>query len=147
MGETRFWESRPLASLAPVEWESLCDGCGKCCVIRFQDEDTGEIRSTDVACRYLDLDTVRCTCYSARQQKVPECLVVTPENAEENWLPPSCAYHLLATGGELPEWHRLLCGDSQTIHDVGESILGRVVSEEGVHPEEIEYRVQDSDDD
>jgi len=142
----RFWINRPLTELSPDEWESLCDGCGKCCVLRFQDEDTGEIRSTDVACRYLDLDRIECTCYSERQQKVPECLVVTPANAGEGWLPPSCAYHLLATGKSLPEWHHLVCGDRQTIHDIGESVYNKVVSEDGVHPDEIEYRIQEPDD-
>lgn len=141
----RFWETKPLDQLSSQEWESLCDGCGKCCVLRFQDEDTGEIRTTDVVCRYLDLDRIECTCYSERQQKVPECLVVTPANAGEDWLPPSCAYHLLATGKSLPEWHHLLCGDRQTIHDIGESVYDKVVSEDGVHPDEIEYRIQEPD--
>lgn len=140
-----FWKSKSLSDLSKSEWESICDGCGKCCVMRFQDEESGEIRATDVVCRYLDLDSVQCNCYGDRQQHVPECLVVTPDNAGEAWLPPSCAYQLLATGKSLPEWHHLVCGDRQTIHDVGESVYGQVISEEGIHPDEIEARILDPD--
>ena len=141
-----FWKNRKLTEFSAAEWESLCDGCGKCCVIRFQDEDTDEIRSTDVACRFLDLENIRCTCYENRQSMMPECMVVTPRNAHESWLPPTCAYHLLSQGRPLPEWHHLVCGDRNAIHEIGESVYERVISEESIHPDEIEDRIRFEDD-
>lgn len=140
----RFWELKPLNEMSKDEWESLCDGCGQCCVLRFQDEDTDEIYVTDVVCSQLDLDKIQCNCYADRQKHVPECMVVTPENAGQNWLPPSCAYRLLATGESLPQWHHLESGDRSTVHDSGASVLGSVISEESVHPDEIEQRIQDT---
>lgn len=140
----RFWELKALDEMSESEWESLCDGCGHCCVLRFQDEDTDEIFVTDVVCRLLDLDRIQCTCYAKRQSKVPECMVVTPENAGQNWLPPTCAYRLLAEGKPLPEWHHLVSGDRTTVHAAGASVLGSVISEESVHPDEIEERIQDN---
>lgn len=143
--EKPFWETRSLHEFSKSEWESLCDGCGQCCVIRFQDEDTDEIRSTDVVCRFLGMESIQCTCYENRQTQMPECMVVTPENAHESWLPPTCAYHLLSKGEPLPEWHHLISGDRNTVHDVGVSVIGKVISEEGIHPSEIEERIQFDD--
>jgi len=137
-----FWENRKLTDFSAAEWESLCDGCGKCCVIRFQDEDTDEILNTDVVCRFLDLENIRCTCYEKRQTMMPECMVVTPQNAHEAWLPPTCAYHLLSQGKPLSPWHHLVSGDRNTVHEVGASVYARVISEEGIHPDEIEDRIQ-----
>ena len=104
-----------------------------------------EIFVTDVVCHQLDLDRVQCSCYSERQRRVPECLVVTPENAGQSWLPPTCAYRLLAEGKPLPDWHPLVSGDRNTVHEVGASVRGRVVSEAGIHPDEIEQRIIDND--
>jgi len=140
-----YWETKDLHEFSKREWESLCDGCGKCCVIRFQDEDTDEIRSTDVACRFLDLENIHCTCYQERQSRMPECMIVTPDNAHEAWLPTTCAYHLLSQGKPLPEWHHLISNDRRAIHDVDESVYGKVISEEGIHPDEIEDRIQFDD--
>jgi uncharacterized cysteine cluster protein YcgN (CxxCxxCC family) len=140
-----FWKDRKLTDFSASEWESLCDGCGKCCVIRYQDEDTEEILNTDVVCRFLDLETVRCTCYQERQTFMPECMIVTPQNAHESWLPPTCAYHLLSKGEPLPEWHHLVSGDRNTIHEIGESVFGSVISEEYIHPDEIEDRIRFED--
>ena len=136
-----FWKNKKLKEFSTTEWESLCDGCGKCCVIRFQDEDTEEILDTDVVCRFLDMEKVQCTCYEQRQTFMPECMVVTPENAHESWLPPTCAYHLLSKGESLPDWHHLVSGDRNTIHEAGMSVFGKVISEEGIHPDEIEDRI------
>lgn len=136
-----FWKDRKLTDFSASEWESLCDGCGKCCVIRYQDEDTEEILNTDVVCRFLDLETIRCTCYQERQICMPECMVVTPENAHESWLPSTCAYHLLSKGEPLPEWHYLVSGDRNTIHQAGVSVFKKVISEESIHPDEIEDRI------
>jgi len=145
--EKAFWEIKSLDEMSPAEWESLCDGCGHCCVLRFQDEDTNEIFVTDVVCHQLDLEKIQCNCYANRQQKVPECMVVTPKNAAESWLPPTCSYRLLAEGKELPSWHHLVCGDREAVHKSGASVFGRVISEEGVHPDEIEHRILSNDDD
>jgi len=138
-----FWKHKSLNEMTDNEWESLCDGCGHCCVLRFQDEDTDEIYITDVVCGQLDLDCIQCNCYDTRQKIVPECLVVTPENAGQSWLPPTCAYRLLAEGMPLPEWHHLISGDRDSVHRAGASVLGRVISEESVHPDEIEDRIID----
>jgi len=138
-----FWKHKSLGEMSDSEWESLCDGCGHCCVLRFQDDSTEEIFVTDVVCRQLDLGRIQCNCYADRQRKVPECLVVTPGNAGQSWLPPTCAYRLLAEGKSLPDWHHLVSGDRNTVHTSGASVLGRVISEEGVHPDEIEERILD----
>jgi len=140
-----FWKLKSLGEMDETEWESLCDGCGHCCVLRFQDEDTDEIFVTDVVCHQLDLDRIQCNCYTNRQEKVPECLVVTPENAGQSWLPPTCAYRLVAEGKPLPAWHHLVSGDRNAIHEAGASVLGRVISEEGIHPDEIEERILDNE--
>jgi len=140
-----FWEQKSLGEMDEAEWESLCDGCGHCCVLRFQDEDTDEIFVTDVVCHQLDLDQIQCSCYTDRQVKVPECLVVTPENAGQSWLPPTCAYRLIAEGKPLPAWHHLVSGDRNAVHEAGASVFGRVISEEGIHPDEIEERIIESE--
>ena len=142
---TEFWKQKTLGEMSEAEWESLCDGCGHCCVLRFQDEDTDEIFVTDVVCHQLDLDRIQCNCYADRQEKVPECMVVTPGNASQDWLPPTCAYRLIAEGKPLPAWHHLVSGDRSSVHQAGASVLGRVISEEGIHPDEIEERILDNE--
>lgn len=139
--EEAFWQVRSLAEMSPEELESVCDGCGWCCVHRLQDEDTQEIWTTDVVCRYLDLETIQCTCYHDRPAHVPECLVVTPEVAQAEWLPETCAYRLLARGQDLPEWHHLITNDRNSVHDAGASVKGRVISEESVHPDSLAERI------
>lgn len=125
----RFWE-RPLETLNRREWEALCDGCGKCCLHKVEDADTGEIYHTNVACKLLDLTTARCTNYVNRRAFVPDCLRLTIRNAGSlEWLPDTCAYRLRAEGEPLPEWHYLLTGDRDTVHAAGASIVGRAVSE------------------
>jgi uncharacterized cysteine cluster protein YcgN (CxxCxxCC family) len=125
----RFWE-RPLETLNRREWEALCDGCGKCCLHKVEDADTGEIYHTNVACKLLDLTTARCTNYVNRRAFVPDCLRLTIRNAGSlEWLPDTCAYRLRAEGEPLPEWHYLLTGDRHTVHAAGASIVGRAVSE------------------
>jgi len=143
--QKEFWKQKSLGEMDEAEWESLCDGCGHCCVLRFQDEDTDEIFVTDVVCHQLDLDRIQCSCYTDRQIMVPECLVVTPENAGQSWLPPTCAYRLVAEGKPLPAWHHLVSGDRNAVHEAGASVMGRVISEEGIHPDEIEERILDNE--
>src|SRR4051812_7503617 len=113
-----------------AEWESLCDGCGLCCLIRFEDEDTGEITPTRVACKLFDADICRCTDYAGRKRHVPDCIKLTPHNIDElMWMPRSCAYRRLHEGKSLPEWHPLITGDPESTHKAGVSIRGQTVSE------------------
>jgi hypothetical protein len=124
-----FWE-RPLASLSRDEWEALCDGCGKCCLHKVEDADSGRIWPTNVACKLLDLKTARCSDYRNRRKFVPDCLRLTPALAEElEWLPETCAYRLRAHGEPLPHWHYLLCGDREAVHWAGASVVGKAISE------------------
>ncbi|MFY9656524.1 MAG: YcgN family cysteine cluster protein [Methylocystis sp.] len=126
----RFWE-KPLASLTPSEWERLCDGCGRCCLVKLEDEDSGEIHHTGVACRLLDHHSCRCSRYRGRKRLVPECVRLTPARlAGISWLPPSCSYRLRLEGKPLPSWHHLLTGDPESIHNVGMSVRGRVEASE-----------------
>lgn len=126
---TPFWE-RPLDTLDRAEWEALCDGCGQCCLHKVEDEDTGAVYPTNVACKLLDLQTARCSDYANRRKFVPDCLQLTPEvAASATWLPETCAYRRRAEGLPLPEWHYLLSGDREAVHRAGVSIRGKVVSE------------------
>lgn len=136
----RFWETIPLAKMTATEWEALCDGCARCCVIKLEDEDTAELHYTDVACRYLDCERCRCTAYAERSEKVPDCLQVTPAflSQRARWLPESCAYRQLHEGRPLEPWHPLLSGTTQTVIDAGISMRGELVSEVLVHPDDIE---------
>lgn len=122
---------KPLKSMSPEEWESLCDGCGLCCQIRVEDEDTGEIALSNVSCKYLCLESHRCTDYINRQKNVKDCVKVTPENVHElNWLPHTCGYRLAWMGMDLPNWHHLVCGDKNRVHTDGPSMKGVIISEE-----------------
>jgi uncharacterized cysteine cluster protein YcgN (CxxCxxCC family) len=124
-----FWE-KPLGQLNRAEWESLCDGCGKCCLHKVEDEDTGRIYATNVACRLLDRETAQCTNYRQRRAFVPDCMRLTPAALDRiEWLPSSCAYKLRAAGEPLPEWHYLISGDRDAVHRAGKSIRGWTISE------------------
>ncbi|MCZ6607308.1 MAG: YcgN family cysteine cluster protein [Alphaproteobacteria bacterium] len=130
MAEEPFWRRKTLAEMTRGEWESLCDGCAKCCLAKLEDDDTGEISYTEVACRLLDLGTCRCTDYSNRTRFVPDCVVLTPRTvARLTWLPSSCAYRLISEGKDLEWWHPLVSGDPETVHRAGVSVRGRAVPE------------------
>ena len=137
-----FWKVRKLQDLSAEEWESLCDGCARCCLIRFQDDETEEVYDTDVACRLLDLGTCRCSDYEHRKAFVPECVDLRTELGRAlRWLPKTCAYRRLALGKDLAPWHPLVSGDAHTVHYVGVSIRGKAVSERDVPPDELEDHV------
>ena len=126
----QFWKRKSLPEMSAAEWESLCDGCGLCCMLKVQDEDTGDLFYTDVACRLFDIDTCRCTDYANRAKKVADCLVLTPDEKEAyEWLPDSCAYRRLANGQELPGWHPLVTGRPESVHEAGVSMQGKAISE------------------
>jgi uncharacterized cysteine cluster protein YcgN (CxxCxxCC family) len=116
--------------MTPEEWESLCDGCGKCCLHKIQYEDTGQLCYTNVACKLLDLKSCKCSRYDVRQRYVPDCVQLSPDNiAELAWMPSTCAYRLLAEGKELFDWHPLVSGDPDSVHRAGQSVLGKAVPE------------------
>lgn len=139
----KFWERVPLMNLAPKEWEALCDGCGKCCLNKLEDPDTGDVALTRVACRLLDNETCHCSQYDIRKHIVPECVVLTPKNIEKNayWMPTTCAYRLLWEGKPLYEWHPLISGDSESVHRAGVSVKGWTVPEFEVDEEEWEDHI------
>ena len=153
---TRFWE-QPLETLARGQWEALCDGCGKCCLHKLEDDDTGDYYETNVACTLLDLTTARCKDYAKRRSFVPDCVRLTADLAASlGWLPASCAYRLRADGLPLPEWHYLVSGDREAVHRAGASVIGKAISEDVAGPLEqhivwpydgYEYVGEDDEDD
>jgi uncharacterized cysteine cluster protein YcgN (CxxCxxCC family) len=133
MDETPFWKRKRLDEMTAAEWEALCDGCGRCCLVKLEDEDTGDIIHTRVACKLLNIGTCRCRNYALRREHVPDCIQLTPEGAAAlPWLPETCAYRLLAGGGDLAWWHPLVSGDVNTVHEAGISIRRYAVSERRV---------------
>ena len=134
-----FWETKRLDEMSQAEWESLCDGCGRCCLNKLEDWDTGEIAWTNIACTLLDGQSCRCRDYENRQATVPDCIQLTVNKVREIiWLPPTCAYRLVAEGTPLYWWHPLVSGDPETVHAAGISVRGRTVSEDGVDVEDFE---------
>ncbi len=143
MADAPFWKRKSLAEMTPDEWESLCDGCARCCLLKLEDQDTGEIEHTDVACRLLDLQSCRCTSYRRRSRLVPSCIRLSPERlAGLEWMPSTCAYRLLHEGKDLPWWHPLVSGDRRTVHQAGISVRHRVISETEIDEEDdLEDRI------
>lgn len=132
-----FWKTKSLEQMTPSEWESLCDGCAKCCLLKLEDEETGDIAYTRLHCRLLDAVTCRCANYENRKRHVPDCVQLTPKSVGEiKWMPESCAYRLVLEGKDLPDWHHLVCGDPDRIHREGYSVMGRTISEDEVLEED-----------
>lgn len=137
-----FWRAKSLAEMSAEEWELLCDGCGKCCLHKLQDEDDDQVYYTDVACRYLNLTTARCNDYAHRSQNVPECVNLTPNTIGlMPWLPSTCAYRLLFEGKPLPGWHPLVAKSASKMRKKGISVLGKVVPEAWVPADDYEERI------
>jgi uncharacterized cysteine cluster protein YcgN (CxxCxxCC family) len=129
-GELPFWK-KPLEALTRAEWEQLCDGCGRCCLVKLEDEDTARIHYTDVACRLFEAGTCRCRNYGRRRERVPDCVKLTPETVRTiPWLPPTCAYRVRAEGRDLASWHPLVSGDPESVHTAGISVRGRIGARE-----------------
>ncbi len=125
-----FWREKTLAEMSRAEWEALCDGCGRCCLHKLRDEATDELSFTNVACRLLDVTTGRCSSYKNRREFVPDCVQLTPKRLRSiDWLPPSCAYRLIAEGKNLPAWHPLRSGRAESVVEAGASVAGRCISE------------------
>ncbi|MFN5746485.1 MAG: YcgN family cysteine cluster protein [Methylococcaceae bacterium] len=129
---THFWQTKSLAEMDEQEWDSLCDRCGRCCLSKLEDEDTGEILYTQVACRLLDIEHCRCTHYQQRQELVPECMNLRHDFRHYHWLPTTCAYRLLYEGKPLFDWHPLLSGNPESVHDAGISVRDLAISENDV---------------
>lgn len=139
MENTPFWKQKTLDNMSREEWESLCDGCGRCCLNKLENEDTGEIIWTNVACSLLDDETCQCGDYDNRSTLVPDCIKLTPDSVRTlTWLPATCAYRLVREGEDLYWWHPLISGEVESVHMAGISVRGMTVSEEGMNVEDYE---------
>ncbi|MDK2980693.1 MAG: uncharacterized protein PWQ55_1040 [Chloroflexota bacterium] len=145
--ERPFWLTKRLDEMTQAEWESLCDGCGICCLYKLEDEDSGEVFMTNVACRFLDREACVCMLYEERRSAMPTCIQLTPAKvAQLKWLPDTCAYRLVLQGKPLPAWHPLVSGSRETVHEADVSVRGKVISEVDVNMDDLEeYVVEESD--
>ena len=137
-----FWLTTALGDMSETQWESLCDGCAKCCLVKLEDEDSGDVAYTNVVCQYMDDQTCECTEYQRRNELVPHCVWLKPEMVEEFfWLPETCAYRLVHEGKDLPYWHYLKSGSRATIHEIGESVRGKVLNESHIPEDDLQEYV------
>jgi uncharacterized protein len=139
-----YWQEKSLDEMSPQEWESLCDGCGRCCLVKLEDEDDGTLYNTDVACRLFDAGSCRCKDYTNRAAQVPDCVTLTPHQVRTlRWLPPTCAYRMLSEGKDLAWWHPLVSGDAKTVFEAGVSVQNRVHdSEDNVTVSQMQNRIR-----
>ncbi len=139
-----FWKHKSLAQMSTEEWESLCDHCGRCCLVKLEDEDSGEIFTTSVVCRLFDTECGGCSAYDARFAHMPDCIDLTPENVGDiPWLPATCAYRLLHEGRDLPPWHPLRSGDPHSVREAGVAVIDEVISEAAVREEDLPAYIRD----
>lgn len=140
MGQKPFWESLTLAEMNEAQWEALCDGCGKCCLVKLRDEDTDALAFTNLACRLLDCESCRCTDYPNRLSRVSDCVKLSQANLPMiDFMPPSCAYRRLQEGRGLPDWHPLISGTPDSVHQAGRSVRGRVVPETQITEADVDW--------
>ncbi len=135
-----FWTTKTLDEMSASEWESLCDGCGRCCLVKLEDEDTGRIHATDIGCELFDCQTCRCSDYKNRATRIPDCVTLTPQEVRSlKWLPPTCAYRLVESGKGLMWWHPLVSGTTDTVVEAGVSVLGKVAGlEDSISPDQMQ---------
>lgn len=142
MSDAAFWQVKSLDQMTPQEWESLCDGCAKCCLHKLEDEDSGEVWYTNIHCRYLESESCQCTVYQQRNEKVPTCVWLTADQAREfKWLPDTCAYRLLAENKPLPDWHPLVSGDRESVHNADVSIKNKGIPDDQVPEDDWEDHI------
>ena len=142
MASQPWWHTKSLAEMNDDEWEALCDGCAKCCLVKLEDADTEEIYYTNVSCQLLDTESCRCSDYAGRHKVVDDCIKLDRSKVNKlEWLPQSCSYRLVAAGEPLPEWHHLITGDREAMHNYGASLRGKVTSELNVHDDDIEDHI------
>ena len=143
-----FWKTTPLSEMSATEWESLCDGCGKCCVIKLEDVDDGTIFYTDIGCKQLDQKNCQCKDYANRKTIVPDCVILSLDNLETlSWMPKTCAYRLLHEGKELPEWHPLVTNDPSSTHIAGQSVMHKIFTEGDIVETDYPDHIKDWDND
>ncbi|HEY5644463.1 MAG TPA: YcgN family cysteine cluster protein [Pseudomonadales bacterium] len=143
-GRVAFWEEKSLAEMTASEWESLCDGCARCCMVKLENEEDGTVHYTSLVCHLLDTQTCRCTRYPRRHELVPDCIEFTPETAASlAWLPASCAYRRLAEGLPLLWWHPLVSGRRDSVHEAGISVRDRVIPVQMIHEDELQEHIVD----
>ena len=142
MASQPWWQTKSLDQMDDAQWEALCDGCAKCCLVKLEDADTEEIYYTNVSCQLLDTESCRCSDYAGRHKVVDDCMKLDRSNVNKlEWLPQSCSYRLVAAGEALPEWHHLITGDREAMHNYGASLRGKVTSELNVHDDDIEDHI------
>ena len=143
MPKNEFWKTTPLDQLGKDQWEALCDGCGKCCVLKLEDVDTGDVHFTDVSCKLLDCQTARCSKYAERKKHVPDCVHLNSKNLSVlDWMPDSCAYKLIHEKKDLPRWHPLITGNPDSTRLAGHSVAARVVPEASVLEDDLPNHIK-----